>query len=188
MLLIKKFSLVFSTAICCFSTVVQAQAPQPTWVPHPPSEVFLYLIPGGVIFGSLIAILAIRGSLPKEWSLADALSEDVLLPAFIEVTTKDQDGVPVVTRQPIYDKNGTPVLVPVMKASSSRLIALIGMLAILFMYIGFGSFVLYDFGATSTVPDSITQIVKFLLAGMTLFAPYVVNKFSSLFSGLTAGK
>lgn len=34
------------------------------------------------------------------------------------------------------------------------------------------------------MPDDIDRIVDFLVAGMTLFAPYVVNKFSSLFEGL----
>ncbi len=38
-----------------------------------------------VIFGTLISILVIRNSLPQEWSLADALSEDVALSAVSEV-------------------------------------------------------------------------------------------------------
>lgn len=38
-----------------------------------------------VIFGTLLSILVIRNSLPEEWSLADALSEDVALSAVTEV-------------------------------------------------------------------------------------------------------
>ncbi|WP_024912159.1 hypothetical protein [Chania multitudinisentens] len=186
MLSSKKCVLTFSMILYCFSALAQAQQPAVAWTP--PGNVFLYMIPIVVIFGSAVVILAIRSSLPKEWSLADALSEDVQLPVIQEVITKNQNGVETVTRGPIYDINGKPVLVPVMKASSSRLIALMGMLVILFMFIGFGSFVLYGFGKTGNAPESIDQIVRFLAAGMTLFAPYVVNKFSSLFQGLTSGK
>ena len=39
------------------------------------SSIILFI----VIFGTLISILVIRNSLPEEWSLADALSEDVAL-------------------------------------------------------------------------------------------------------------
>ena len=106
-----------------------------------------------------------------------------------EVTTKGLDGATdVVTKEPVYDKEGKPVLAPVLKASSSRVIALMGMLAILFMFIGFGTFALYGFGKVGARPESIDKVVNFLVAGMTLFAPYVVNKFASLFQGLTGGK
>lgn len=164
-----------------------AAAVNSSWIP--PSDIAIYLVPIIVLFGSLIAILAIRKSLPDSWSLADALSEEVPLPVIKEVTTKGQNGAPdVVTEEPLYDKEGKPVLIPVLKASSSRVIALMGMLSILFMFIGFGTFALYGFGKTGNAPESVSDIVKFLAAGMTLFAPYVVNKFASLFQGLTGSK
>jgi hypothetical protein len=59
-----------------------------------------------------------------------------------------------------------------------------GMLVILLMFLGFGSFALFHFAMTGKMPGDIDQIVNFLVAGMTLFAPYVVNKFSSLFESL----
>lgn len=144
----------------------------------------VYLVFFIVIFGTLLSILVIRKSLPKEWSLADALSEDVELSATTEVK-ESKNGVDTVTKTPLYDGDGKPFLVTEMKASSSRLIALIGMLVILFMYIGFGSLLLLDFGKTGKIsdPDTLSEIIKFLVAGMTLFAPYLVNKFASLFQG-----
>lgn len=150
---------------------------------------FVYLVFFIVIFGTLLSILVIRKSLPEEWSLADALSEDVELSAVKEIR-ETKDGVDTVTRQPLYDDAGKPKVVKEMKASSSRLIALIGMLVILFMYIGFGSLLLLDFGNTGNIshPAALSEIIKFLIAGMTLFAPYLVNKVSSLFQGLTASK
>ena len=35
-----------------------------------------------------------------------------------------------------------------------------------------------------SLPESIDKVVDFLIAGLTLFAPYVVNKFSTVFEGL----
>lgn len=121
--------------------------------------------------------------------MADALSEDVDLPVINEVTVT-AGGTTTVTKSPLYDAAGKPVLAPVMKASSSRLIALMGTIVILFMFIGFGVLILLDFGKNGKISNSgsVSEIIKFLVAGMTLFAPYVVNKFASLFQGLTTNK
>ena len=151
--------------------------------------IFLPVILFIVICGTLVSILVIRRSLPETWSLADALSEDVELSAVTEVK-ETKDGIDTVTKTPLYDPAGKPVLETVMKASSSRLIALTGMLVILFMFIGFGSLISLDYGMTGKIssPESVGEIIKFLSAGMTLFAPYLVNKFSSLFQSLSSNK
>ncbi|CAI1538602.1 hypothetical protein [Serratia plymuthica] len=183
MFLLKRFTSASATFLLFFSATVQAQeqscnAKQACWIA--PNDIFIYIILFIVIFGTLMAILVIRRSLPKEWSLADALSEDVELPVINEGDTG--------TKVSIDDTTGKPVLVPVMKASSSRLIALMGMLVILFMFIGFGSLILYSFGQTGIVPESVGSVIKFLAAGMTLFTPYAVNKLSSFFQGVTSNK
>ncbi|MCH8618048.1 hypothetical protein [Undibacterium sp. TS12] len=150
-----------------------------------PNDFFLYFIPTVVLIGSFMAILAVRGALKStSWSLADALSEEVDLPVFKEIT--DTQGVK--TREPVYGKDEKPVLVPEMRASSSRVVALMGMIAILFLFIGFGVFILFSFGNTGKVPPSSDQVVHFLFGGLTLFAPYVVNKFASVFQGLSGSK
>lgn len=155
----------------------------PSWTP--PSSWVLYGVPVVVLLGSLLAILAVQRALkPGTWSLADALSEEVSLPSWKETT----DAAGVKTREPVLDKDQKPILVPEMRASTSRVIALMGMVVLLFMYIGFGVFALFGFGRTGQLPKEIEGVVSFLLAGMTLFAPYVVNKFSSLFQGLASGK
>lgn len=56
-----------------------------------------------------------------------------------------------------------------------------GTVAILLLFLGFGGFMLWDFGETGAV-RSTAEICNYLLAGLTLFAPYVVNKFSSVFA------
>lgn len=63
-----------------------------------------------------------------------------------------------------------------------------GTLVILLMFLGFGSIALYSFANTGTLPDSMDKVVNFLLAGMTLFAPYAVNKFSKIFESLSPKK
>jgi len=42
---------------------------------------------------------------------------------------------------------------------------------------------LYSFAQTGTIPANLDKVVDFLLAGLTLFAPYTVNKFSKIFEG-----
>lgn len=80
--------------------------------------IFLPVILFIVICGTLVSILVIRRSLPETWSLADALSEDVELSAVTEVK-ETKDGIDTVTKTPLYDPAGKPVLETVMKASSS---------------------------------------------------------------------
>lgn len=63
-----------------------------------------------------------------------------------------------------------------------------GMIVILLMFLGFGAFALYSFAKTGNMPDSIDKVVNFLVAGLTLFAPYVVNKFSKVFESLSPKK
>jgi GH24 family phage-related lysozyme (muramidase) len=65
-----------------------------------------------------------------------------------------------------------------MEASTSRLIALAGSVAILLIYVGFGVFSLYTYGLTCQMPASTVAVSTFLYSGLTLFAPYVANKFS----------
>ena len=112
------------------------------------------IITVAVLVGSLIALALMERRLRAEgWSLAEALSESVSRPG------------------------GATHL----EASSSRLIAMAGMLVLLLLYLGFGIFALYNFGRTCTMPSSIDTVTHFLYAGLTLFAPYIANKFSNVF-------
>lgn len=153
------------------------------WVP--PATWLLYFVPLVALFGAVMAILVIRSALLKapQWSLADALSEETLLPVYTEATVNG-----VTTRTLDKDPDGKPVLAPQMRASSSRVIALMGMVAILFLFIGFGAFALFALGSTGKMPDRMDSVVDFLMAGLTLFAPYLVNKFAAVFQGLSGNK
>ena len=125
-------------------------------------------------FATLISLLLIYKNMRAsgKWSLSDALSEEV------EISAKDVNG------QPILDSNGAVIKEVVMKASSSRLIALLGSVAIMMLYIGAGLSVLYIFASGGGVPKETKEFTTFFLYGMVLFAPYVVNKFASIFGWL----
>ena len=141
----------------------------------PPDSWFAYGVPITVLFVALVVIAGIKRVLANtKWSLADALSEEV------QITAWDTSVTP---NRPLLDAAGNPLMVTEMRASSSRVIALMGMLVILLMFIGFGAFALFTFGKTCTFPSSLDDAMKFLVSGMTLFAPYLVNKFSNLFGG-----
>jgi len=142
-----------------------------------PSDWFIYLVIIIVLFGSLLSILIIRSSLSNNtWSLSNALSEG------IELTEMGEDG------KPIMDESNKPLMVTKLYPSSSRMVALMGMIVILLMFLAFGSFALFAFAKTGEMPKSINEVVKFLVAGLTLFAPYAVNKFSKLFENLAPNR
>jgi hypothetical protein len=131
----------------------------------PPNIDLVYAIAAAVFALSVLGLFLIRGLLAKsrDWSLGDALSEEV------ELT----------------DAQGTPI--KVMRASASRLIAFSGLLVMLFLYFGFGMFLLYYFGTGQKVPqDVLDSIQKFMLAGLALFAPYAVNQFRAAMTGAPA--
>lgn len=148
-----------------------------------PSPWLLYLVPTVVFAVALVSMALIRSALEKsdKWSLADALSEEV------EVTLMkppDANG----KFEPLLDANNKVQTVIEMRASTSRVIALMGLMAILLLYLGFGVFALISFGRAGTVPEHIERVIQFLLSGLTLFAPYLVNKFASIFQGLSPKK
>lgn len=137
------------------------------------------LVSACVFLGSLAVMVGIFRSLRKQgWSLANALSEPtrLLIPDHAGWSESQGD------RKAVDAAGGSPVTsLQVMEASSSRLIALLGSIAILLLYLGFGVFALFDFGLTCTLPATLGTITNFLYAGLALFAPYVANKVSSLF-------
>jgi hypothetical protein len=145
-----------------------ADVPASTW--KVPDDVFVYAVIIIVFLAIFIAFALVfqRLSAAASWSLADALSEEA------DVTVDD------VTDKP-YTVNGTVVKKTELAASTSRLIAFIGTIAILFLFLGFGAIIMWEYAETGTIQNA-DAIGKYLLAGLTLFAPYVVNKFASVFA------
>jgi hypothetical protein len=153
----------FAALICSLSVPAMAQAAGSAKDWKPLNTGFLYIVVGVVVLATFITFSITFRILSDHttWSLADALSEEA------DIT--------------VDDANGQPVKKTVLAASTSRLIAFIGTIAILSLYLGFGAIILCEYGKTGQVSNADT-IAKYLLAGLTLFAPYVVNKFSSVFA------
>jgi hypothetical protein len=98
------------------------------------------------------------------WQLGDALSEEA-------------------DNQP----NPLPAGVkPVMVASSSRLIALIGLLNILSVFLGFGYYFLYSAFAGTVHLEDMRSVIYYLFSGAVMFAPYLANQLQNAFSSFAA--
>jgi hypothetical protein len=140
--------------------------PSKAW--FPPEPLFIYGVIGIIFCASLISFALIRSALShSKFSLADVLSEEA------NITSPGADGKPVTITE--------------LRGSSSRVIAFVGMVVILMMFMGFGIFSLYAFAKNGEMPDS-QNIAYFLLGGSMLFAPYGANQFSALFEKLTPKK
>ena len=120
------------------------------------------------------------------WSLANAVSEPTHLTIPLDENWAQSQGDNK-SRIKELGITGKPTSVTLMEASSSRLIALAGMVAILLIYVGFGVFSLYTYGLTCQMPASTVAVSTFLYSGLTLFAPYVANKMSGLLQSSRQG-
>lgn len=137
------------------------------------AEILVALVAAAVVMSMMLCYRSLQEA--RDWSLTDALSEDVTL------TRTDQAGNPVDALGVALPAGQLPINVTVMKASSSRFIALVGTVAILMLYVGFGLACLYRFASGNEIPD-MTKGANFFYSGLVLFAPYLINKFSSAFS------
>jgi hypothetical protein len=153
------------------------------WVAAP--DRLLYLLIATIVVGMVIVLIWIRNGLVKSgWSLSDALSEEVMLPVFKE--SIDANGK--TSKVQVFDADNKAILAPELRGSTSRLIALMGMVAILILFICFGAVAIFAFGKTGSIPAGVEKIVGFLMTGTTLFAPYALNKLISVFQAGPVGK
>ena len=118
-----------------------------------------YILVSVLLLGTTIAILSVRDILATStWSLADALTEQ----------TSEQIPDPA--------NPGRMIVHVTSKSSMSRLIAMMGMMAILILYVCIGCACLWSLTQDGKFPDSALQGAAFLASGLTLFVPYLANK------------
>ena len=154
-----------------------AQAPTAEPTTAPPAMWFVYTLIIVIFIIAFVALGLVRRSIEdSRFSLGDALSEEGQL----TVMEKDAAGHDM----PRIGSDGKPVTMTVMVGSISRVIALLGTIALMILFIGFGTFVMYYFATGQGVPRDLDKVVNFMIAGLTLFAPYAVNKFARLFDML----
>jgi len=133
-------------------------------IPRDSPAVAAYQAASGVMTNLLIVLVAfvIIGlgiASFKGWSLGDALAEES-------------------SKQPAVITSKRDVI---MVASSSRLIALLGLLGILTTVLGVGYALLWRLFVYGSTPD-LTQARNFLFGSATLFAPYLANQVREVYS------
>lgn len=117
----------------------------------------VFVVTIGIIvigFGSVVIGLGrSRGDdRARPWRLSDALSEEV---TFVNASGTSETQL---------------------VASSSRLIAMLGVIAILSFFVSISLIVLYAFAAGGVVPDVVDTVMKFLVGAAGLFVPYFANQ------------
>jgi hypothetical protein len=127
-----------------------------------PKASVAYILICVILVGTTIAILSIRDALANTtWSLAQALTEQTV------VTIDDPNHA------------GQKISQTVSKSSMSRLIAMMGMMAILILYVCIGCACVWSLTQNGKFPDSALQGAAFLTSGVSLFVPYIANKATS---------
>ena len=113
-----------------------------------------------LILGFAFVFITVGLLRSQNWFLGDALSEEA-----------DNQPNPL-----------PPGVKPVMVASSSRLMAVLGLLNILGVFLGFGYYFLYAaFAGTVNLAD-MKSVIYYLFSGAVMFAPYLANQLQSAFS------
>ena len=73
--------------------------------------------------------------------------------------------------------------------STSKVVALLGAIAIFILFIGFGTFAVAKYYYTGVIPSGeISKMIHFLLGGLILFVPYIINKIFDTGRNLTKKK
>jgi hypothetical protein len=115
-------------------------------------KVFLFT---GILLVLMLAAVGISLATGK-WSLREALSE----------------------KSSVHPKEGAATLIP----STSRFIALFGLLGIVTILLGIGYAIIWNLLIYHKPPDSLSEINSFLLGAASLFAPYIANQLRVAFT------
>jgi hypothetical protein len=121
-------------------------------------------------------VASLRGS--KGWSLASALAENIhwspapAAPAPVLGASGLNPGA--ASTSATSPAAGTAATASY-ESSASRLIAFVGMLAIVIVFVGASNWVIWVAFTTNGVPVT-TELLKFIAGGAALFVPYAVNQ------------
>ena len=167
-LLIALFTVVVGFVATPFTAWAQASAPpsgQASQACPPPFWPVFWIVTLLLFLFLIVTFIALLRN--KEWSVADAVSEEA----------SPQPAVLPASRE------GKPIMV----ASTSRLVALLGLLGILSMFIGVGYYILWSLFCKNAVPE-LWGVVRFFYGGAAMFAPYLVNQIRTAFESFAPPK
>jgi len=147
--------------------VAPSNAAPPATYPAAMPQGALFLLEAVVLLLAVYAVYKIFSLLghDQDWSLAKALSETE--------TVENSD-----VKDPSKLVKSTTTI-----PSTSRLIAMLGMMIIVVLFLGIGITIIWNLGSTGSMPK-LTDLTTFLYGGASLFAPYAINKFSEAFKSL----
>ncbi|MBI5769268.1 MAG: hypothetical protein HZA93_15850 [Verrucomicrobia bacterium] len=131
----------------------------------------------------LLCLILVSATLRRDssWSLAHALAENISWPdASGSGATLGAAGVQVKGAGVAAGGEGQAAE-PRCEPSSSRLIAFIGMLAVMVVFVGLANYVVWVAFQGRLNEGGTTELLKFLAGGSSLFVPYAVNQFRSAF-------
>ena len=146
-------TLVLTTGSLLFLTKATVAADNNTPSPTPMPGVAITLIMIAIVVAVVGAVILIGIRLKHGgWSLKDALTEP--------------------------SAAGTDGAAPVGASSSSRLIALLGMVVILILFVGVGLVAVWQLAENNKV--DLSQFQNYFLAGASLFVPYMFNQLRNI--------
>ena len=132
------------------------------------------------------AVLLSLSSLKKDagWKLGEALSEETDAPIPPAAPPNVPVPVPVPVVVPVVVPNPPPpVGTQRLAGSTSRLIAFLGMLGMLSIFMGLGLYLLWAFfnGKLADAENAVKAAGPYLLYGSALYAPYAFNQIKEAF-------
>jgi hypothetical protein len=130
----------------------------------PTPDFLLWVIVSSVYVLVFFSLAFVIGRLSKTpdggmWRLSEALSEEA---------TEESGGVKTIR----------------LVGSTSRLIALFGLIVILILFLSFGVIAIWTFGRTGKIPPDLAELAKYLLGGAALFIPYGINQIRAAFDNV----
>lgn len=168
-----------SAALSASAAAAVAPAePVLTFVP----QLTLWFVLGVFVFGVGVPIKKLSSN-ASGWSLTDALSEKAAAPAPVAVVQAAVAVVPAGAVAPA-PAPATPDPVTTGTASASRLVAFLGTIAILAMFMGFGLYAIWAAfnGRATEARDTLKAVSSYLLYGSAMYAPYAFNQIKAAFS------
>jgi len=137
-----------------------------------------------LVFLLCLALVAVALRRDPAWSLARALAETITWAAPKAAATPALGAAGL---QAAGQKDAAPESdEPRVESSSSRLIAFVGMLAVVTVFVGMSNCVLWHCFLPDTHDPDTGVLLKFLCGGASLFVPYAVNQFRSAFESFGA--
>ena len=139
--------------------------PSLTWAQSAPTQVSSFGVSKESVFWATFVIMTAMLAFAflfvamgllrsRDWQLGDAVSEEA---------GNQPDPLPAGVK-------------PIMVASSSRFIALLGLLNILAVFLGFGFYFLYSAFAGTVHLEDMKSVIYYLFSGAVMFAPYLANQ------------